>query len=127
MNTPKSNEERLNRIVTAWTNLAADKTFAGVTLDQFKTAIEPSFVARRNLAEIDDQRTREANARDDADTVSMSKADKIIAAIVGDPDFGDDSSLYEACGYTRKSERRSGLTRKGGTAPSTGGSPPPRP
>jgi hypothetical protein len=29
------------------------------------------------------------------------------------------SDLYEACGYVRKSERRSGLTRKTAPAPAT--------
>jgi hypothetical protein len=36
--------------------------------------------------------------------------------VTGDPAFGPDSSLYEAMGYVRKSERKSGLTRKGKTA-----------
>jgi hypothetical protein len=31
---------------------------------------------------------------------------------VGDPNYGDDSNLYEAMGYIRKSERASGLTKK---------------
>jgi hypothetical protein len=31
----------------------------------------------------------------------------------GTPQHGPDSSLYRALGYIRKSERRSGLTRKG--------------
>ena len=30
----------------------------------------------------------------------------------GDPEYGDDSDLYDAMGYTRKSERQSGLSRK---------------
>jgi hypothetical protein len=29
-----------------------------------------------------------------------------------DPTLGADSALYEAMGYTRRSERKSGLTRK---------------
>lgn len=32
--------------------------------------------------------------------------------VTGDPEFGDDSALYGAMGYVRKSERKSGLTRK---------------
>ena len=57
------------------------------------------------------------NSREDADQVSLAKAAMIVAGVVGDPSFGPDSSLYEAMGYTRKSERKSGLTRKGGGTP----------
>src|SRR6185436_18524873 len=105
MNTPKSNEERLNRIINGWTNHANDKTFAGMTLAQFKTLVEPSFSSRRKLIDLDLQRAQTVNERDDADAVSMEKADKVVAAVIGDLDFGDDSSLYESFGYTRKSER----------------------
>ena len=123
MNTPKSNEDRLNRLTNAWETLAADKSFGGMTLAEFKTAVSPSITTRQTLATLDDQRTQAANARDDADRISMSKADMVVAGVVGDPNFGPDSSLYEAMGYTRKSERKSGLTRKGGS--SKGGAPPP--
>jgi hypothetical protein len=37
----------------------------------------------------------------------------VVNGVVGDPTFGPDSALYEAMGYVRKSERKSGLTRKG--------------
>jgi hypothetical protein len=32
--------------------------------------------------------------------------------VLSDPTEGPDSALYEAMGYTRKSERKSGLTRQ---------------
>jgi len=38
----------------------------------------------------------------------------IINGILADPTEGPDSALIEALGYTRKSARRSGLTRKRG-------------
>lgn len=112
MKTPKSTEERLNKIVNAWRKDAPDKSFGGMTLTQFEAEIAPSFTARENLANIDGQRARETNARDDADRHSNSKADMVVAGVIGDPVLGPDSSTYEAMGYTRKSERRSGLTRK---------------
>jgi hypothetical protein len=31
---------------------------------------------------------------------------------VGDVKYGDNSDLYEACGYIRKAEKNTGLTRK---------------
>ena len=39
-------------------------------------------------------------------------AAKNIAKLKADPTEGDDSALYKAMGYVRKSDRKSGLTRK---------------
>ncbi len=118
---PKDNEEKLNRILNAWKTLAADKSFAGMTVAQFETALAPSFPTRAELAAPDDQRTHLINTRTDADEASLGKASQVVAGVLADPAFGSNSSLYEAMGYVRESERKSGLTRKGkgdgGTAP----------
>ena len=37
---------------------------------------------------------------------------KVKNVVTGDPSYGDDSPLYGATGFIRKSERASGLTRK---------------
>ena len=121
---PKDNEEKLNAILNAWKTLAADKAFAGMTAAQFEAAIAPSFTARQQLDNVDDQRTHLINTRNDADDASLAKAAAVVAGVLADPVFGPDSSLYDAMGYTRKSERKSGLHRGGGTAPPTGGTLP---
>ena len=36
----------------------------------------------------------------------------VVNGVVGDPAYGDDSPLYGAMGFVRKSERKSGLTKK---------------
>ncbi|HEY0458709.1 MAG TPA: hypothetical protein VGC97_06110 [Pyrinomonadaceae bacterium] len=36
----------------------------------------------------------------------------VVKSIAGDPKYGDDSDLYEGTGHVRKSEKKSGLTRK---------------
>lgn len=51
-------------------------------------------------------------ARDAADAAFSSKAQLVVAGVLADPTEGPDSALYEALGYTRKSERRSGVTRR---------------
>jgi len=43
----------------------------------------------------------------------------VVNGVLADPTEGPDSSLYEAMGYTRKSERKSGLTRGKKSAGST--------
>ena len=40
------------------------------------------------------------------------KRSKVGQGVAGSLDYGDDSSLYEAMGFVRKSEKKSGLTRK---------------
>ena len=42
----------------------------------------------------------------------MTPIAAVVKGIVGDANYGDDSDLLCACGYVRKSERASGLTRK---------------
>lgn len=37
---------------------------------------------------------------------------RIGLAVAGDPNYGNDSPLYGAMGFVRKSEKKSGLTRK---------------
>ena len=121
---PKDNEEKLRRILNAWKTLAADKVFGGNTVEQFAAAIEPSFTTRQQLDDLDNQRTHLINSRGDADDVSLAKAAAAVAGMNADPGFGPNSSLIEACGYVRQSERKSGLHRGSGSAPSGGGTPP---
>jgi hypothetical protein len=121
---PKENEEKLRRTLNAWKTLANGKVF-GMTLDEYEAAINPSFTSRQQLDDLDNQRTHLINTRTDADEVSLAKTAAVVASVIADPAFGPDSSLYEAMGYKRKSERASGLTRGKKTGPSGGGTPKP--
>ena len=112
MSGPKAVSERLEQIVSAWQTLAPAKSFGGMTLAQFKTAIQPSVDARSNITTFEAQLLAAQNARDEADKVSLDKVQLVINGVIGDPDHGPDSDLYEAMGYIRKSERQTGLTRK---------------
>jgi hypothetical protein len=112
-NSPKKTAERIEMMINAWRALAPDKTFAGMTLAQFEAAAEPSRAARRKIEELDAQRADAAVERDDADKDFDAKADQVVAGVLADPTEGPDSALYAAFGYTRKSERKTGLTRKG--------------
>lgn len=61
--------------------------------------------------------TEAINTRNDADEQSLKVSDGVIKAVVADKNFGDDSARNEAMGFVRKSERKSGLTRKSTTPP----------
>ena len=91
--------------------------FSGMSLRQFQDAVKPSFDARESISTKEDEMTALINQRNDADEASLQKCSQVVSAVKGDPNFGEDSDLYETMGYVRKSERKSGLTRKGGAAP----------
>jgi hypothetical protein len=112
MASPKQIEDRLQQIVNAWRDLAPNKSFGGMTLAQFEAKIKPSFDTRQLVTQAENQLAQVINQRDDADDVSMSIVQLVVAGVVGDPTEGPDSPAYEAMGYTRKSERKTGLTRK---------------
>lgn len=109
--TPKENIDRINQVTTAWETLRPDKSFGGMTLAQFKEKVKPSLEARAALAALDSQVTEAQNRRDDADAVSTGAVSLVVNAVRGDPAEGDDGALYEAMGYVRRSEQRSGLHR----------------
>ena len=109
MTGPQDTAAYFTRITDAWENLAKDKVFGGMTLAQFKTAITPSFDARATLDDLDRQVLVAQNARNDADEVSKAKAQLVVNGVNGDVEFGPDSALYEAMGYVRKSERKTGI------------------
>lgn len=114
---PQSIATDTNTIINAWTTLAPAASFGGMTLAQYKTKVQPSFDARTQLETLDAQMTAAQNTRDDSDVATSDANSKVIKGVVGDPNFGDDSNLYEAMGYVRKSERQSGLSKKSNAAP----------
>ena len=114
---PKDIGIKIDRMETAWESLADSKSFGGLTLTQFKAITAPAKAARARLADLEAQMTEAQNERDNADSAFLTKAQLVVNVVLADPTEGPDSSLYEAMGYTRKSERKSGLHRKGNNAP----------
>jgi hypothetical protein len=99
-------------MLNAWRTLAPDQTFGGMTLTQFEAATAPSRAARQRIEDLNDQLTQAITERDAADEFFAVKAQLVVNGVLADPNFGPDSALYEALGYTRRSERKSGLTRR---------------
>ena len=118
---PKETEERIRRTTSGWESLAPTKSYFGMTLDQFKTAVQPSLAARELIKDLENQLTHAVNQRDAADEVSLEKVQGVVAGVNADPTEGPNSSLLEAFGYTRKVERKTGLSRKGGGDGGEGG------
>ena len=112
MPSPKDNEQKIDRMLNAWQTLAPAKSFGGMTLAQFEAAAAPSRDARSRIDNLETQLKQEIAARDTADAAFAARAQLVVAGVLADPTEGPDSALYEALGYTRKSERKTGLTRK---------------
>ncbi len=112
MSTPKNTQNKLDRMISAWETLAADKSFGGLRLAQFKVAVKPSYDAREALRVLDNQVQAKQVEREDADAESLRAAQRVVNGVIGDPDEGPDSDLYAALGYVRTSTRKTGLTRR---------------
>jgi len=119
---PKSTLEKLNRVVSGWETIAPGKSFGGMTLAQLKAALKPSFNTRDELRALENQVQSKQVERDNADAESLRLIQRVINGVIGDPEEGPDSDLYESFGYTRKSERKTGLTRKKQSGGDTGSS-----
>ena len=109
---PKDNEQRMERILNAWRTLAPDETFGGMTLAQYEAIVTAARATRQRIEDLNDQLTEAIAGRDAADKAVRDRSKLVVAGVLGDPEFGPDSALYEAFGYTRESEYKSGLTRK---------------
>ena len=111
-NNPKLTGERLASVLKAWKDLRPAKSFAGMTLAQFTTKVQPSLDARVQIDTLDNQMTAAMDERDIADVETNKQLLLVVNAVKGDPAEGEDGELYDAMGYVRKSERKSGKTNK---------------
>lgn len=109
---PKKIMEDLETVLDAVQELAPDKTFGGITLAQYETQVGKSRGDRDEVTDAEINLTDKINKREATDSASLKMREKIVNGIIGDAEFGPDSTLYERCGYIRKSDRKSGLTRK---------------
>src|SRR5687767_6029612 len=109
---PKYVEQLIERTINALRDLAPEKKFSNKTLADFQTQSEKSMIPRRKLIELANEEKRQIALREAEDKKTIKMFEQIVAGVVGDDEFGDDSALYEALGFIRRSERKSGNTRK---------------
>ena len=112
---PKKVAGKLQKLIDAWTTLRPTKSFAEMTLEQFKAKVQPSLDTRDQLVTVRTQATDHRTQRLLSDDASLGLVQLVVNSVKGDPNEGEDGSLYAAMGYVPKNARRSGLTRKGAT------------
>lgn len=109
---------RTDAVVTrAWETLRSAKTFGGYTLTQFKAKVKPSLDARANIEALEHQLTAASDQHDDADAASLDAIKAVVNAVKADPAERAKGEFYEALGYVRETERKSGLHRNKAAAP----------
>ncbi|MDQ3773838.1 MAG: hypothetical protein M3461_05490 [Pseudomonadota bacterium] len=66
---------------------------------------------REKIASLRRQLEAAIKKRQECDATSADVCAKVVNAVRGDIEYGEDSALYKALGYVPKSERKSGLRR----------------
>ncbi len=69
--------------------------------------VQPSLDARAAVNTAEVQLVDALARRQTSDAESQRLMSLVVNSIKGDPELGDDSALYEAAGYVRRSERKS--------------------
>ena len=113
--------DRVGIFQAAWREIAAEASFAGMTLAEFETKTAPLAQSTQRLQALDAQYAAELKAREEADAAARETMRLVAHAVRGNPAYGEDSRLYRAMGFVPLSQRQSGLTRKPSEPPATNG------
>ena len=105
-------QSRLNRLLQAWETKSPEATFAGMTIGQFREAVQPSVGHRERLVELRSQLAQTVGARATADENTSELIKRVIGAIVATE--GSNGSMLRDIGLKAARERQSGLTRRKG-------------
>ena len=108
----KEIKERVLKINDAWKEGAPGVDFGGIKQTVFETDITAAQLIDDEIDDLEAQIKMKRAERDMKYGDLDDKSVKVRNGVVADPVFGDDSPLYGAMGFIRKSERASGLTRK---------------
>lgn len=104
---------RVLQIQNAWNEGGASAgEFRNTKKTDFDGRITAAQIAEDEAADLKTQLSMKLDEIADKYASLEDDAVDIRQGVAGHKDFGDDSELYGAMGFTRKSERKSGLTFK---------------
>ena len=109
---PEENMKKCEATLSAVSELAPDTTFGGMKAEDYGKKVQAMRDARALITNLEAQLSAARDQRDAADALGLEAESLVVNGIIGDPNHGPDSPLYGATGRKRKSERKSGLTRK---------------
>lgn len=110
--TPAAHLATIKKIISAWESMRPHMTFAGMTLDQFKAAVQPSFDKRTAIAEARALLRRLVPERNAEDRRSWKLIRMVVASVMSTPGETEDGPLYAAMGYVPWSVRHGKRRRK---------------
>lgn len=113
----KNNAEvkrRAGKMSSAWEedSAAAGTEFRGIERAAFNSKMDAGATLDNEIDDLEAQLKMKKDLRDDTYVELDVMIVNVRNGVTGDRSFGDDSPLYGAMGFVRKSERKSGLTRK---------------
>ena len=103
---------RHDAIISAWRQIAPEQSFSGMTLAQYKTLSQGVFEVRNRIGETNAMLSAQNQELKMADDTLREIQRTIINAVRGHLQYGENSPMYRALGYTPFNRRESGLTRK---------------
>jgi hypothetical protein len=104
--------ERITEFRDAWEKLAPDASFAGMNRGEFVEASEPPMAIRSEIAQEEKYLMGKKAERAIIDAEVADVLEMVVNSVRGTPGYGQNCPLYRAFGYVRKTDRKSGLTRK---------------
>jgi hypothetical protein len=115
----KQIRERVTKMNSAWAQGAPAVTFKGITQAAFQAEIQGAAADDQAIDDMEAQLKMKRTARDERYRGINDKSINVRDGVEGHADFGPDHPLYEAMGFVRTSDRKSGLTRKKTEPPKT--------
>lgn len=97
---------KAERFASAWNEYFPEKTFSGFTLEEFRETFKPCREVRVRLAELASERKHLIFRRRKHDTEMRPIFLRVVHAVRGDPEVGEDSPMYGAMGYILRHRRR---------------------
>jgi hypothetical protein len=94
------------RIIDAWKRSFPTKSFSALTLAQFEEVIRPARAVRVELADLGKRTKIGRTRRLVLDRSLRPVIQRIVHAVRGDPDVGENSAMYSSMGYVMKRRRR---------------------
>ncbi len=99
-----------------WKEQAPSAVFAGKTLADLEAAIAAHTEANLEVDKTGKALSSALKTRGDQNAALNELLQVIVRGVAGHADYGDNSPAYRAMGFIPRSERASGLTRKGAKA-----------
>lgn len=109
---PKATYDRLILLTGAWGRMRREKSFGGLTYDQFVEITRVTHEVRADLAAAEAKVLDLKQRRMSVDAAASEEMKRVVHGVRADKEEGEDGELYAAMGFVRRSDRSSGLTRR---------------